>query len=171
MHQYSQYQRKSLPYHLMLTTEHNVTFHNNMQILFFCNFRTVCASLILEFLNVLFLFSKCSTCSLSICIAEGICIKHCLRNIYNSFKCPCFILWVFSSYKVVRKLISGSKTWELLLLFVFSRLCWFLGLLITGVNVNGKGKFLKLLRIDSELLNYTNLHFSVLMSHVLYSLK
>ena len=38
------------------------------------------------------------------------------------------------------------------MLFVFSRLCLFLGLIISGVDNDGKGKFLKLLRTDYELL-------------------
>ena len=46
--------------------------------------------------------------------------------------------------------MSGSKTRELLLLFVFSRLCSFSSLLISDVDV--EGKFLKLLRTDSGLL-------------------
>ena len=48
--------------------------------------------------------------------------------------------------------MSGSKTRELLLLFVFSRLCSFSSLLISDVDVDVEGKFLKLLRTDSGLL-------------------
>ena len=71
---------------------------------------------------------------------------------YNSFTCSCFILWIFSSYDIICKLISSSKTWELLLLFVISRLCSFSGYLISGAYDDGKGKFLKLLKTDSQLL-------------------
>ena len=58
----------------------------------------------------------------------------------------------FSSYDIICKLISSSKTWELLLLFVISRLCSSSGLLTSGADDDGKGMFLKLLRTDSELL-------------------
>ena len=46
----------------------------------------------------------------------------------------------------------------------------FLGLLISGVEVAGKGKSLKLLRTDSELLLHKS-RIPILASHALYSLK
>ena len=106
MHQYSQYQSKSLPYHLILTTEHNVAISQHSIFVF--------ETLHLQLKLFVFLFSE-----------------------------------FFSSYDIIFKIISGSKTKELLLLFVFPRLCSFLGLLISGVDDDGKGNFLKVSKTDS----------------------